>query len=119
MKEYMKNTCPTFETELKMEKESLEILLDLININKNFFTGINLHHFPVGFREEWFRSILAGRKVILPKFITDILPIFKQAIPDNLKKIPYEQQASMMKWIKTGVRNYNILVSSTAANVFF
>lgn len=83
-------------------------LIYVINVDyeKGFFTGINLHHFPVGFREEWFRSILAGRKVVLPRFLESLIPGLKKEIPDKLKRISYERQVGMMRWVKTGVRNY-------------
>jgi hypothetical protein len=73
---------------------------------KDYFVGINLHHFPVGFREEWFRSIIAGRKVILPRYLENILPILKKPIPNQLRRMPYDNQVAILKWVKTGVRHY-------------
>jgi hypothetical protein len=77
-----------------------------VNTDKGYFTGINLHHFPVTFREQWFRSIVTGKKFGLPSFVETLLPFFEMSIPQQYKRYTYDRQKAMMWWVKYGVRNY-------------
>jgi len=77
-----------------------------IDTDKGYFTAINLHHYPVIFRERWLQAIITGKKLSVPTIVQTFLPFLKVQIPDHLKKFSYDRQENLMPWIKYAVRNY-------------
>ena len=57
-----------------------------MNHEKGYFTGINLHHFPVTFREQWFKTIITGKRFGVPKFAEQIMPFLQASVPKQFKR---------------------------------
>ena len=77
-----------------------------IDREKGYFTGINLHHFPLIFREKWLQSIVSGKRMTVPTIVQTILPFLSQPMPDKFRGYTYDQQKNLMPWVKYAVRNY-------------